>query len=301
MFRQFGAHWLAFAGGVAANESSLLKNAVASAARAQCTFFELACHPVNQLSAKDTAQALLEGGIVNAAYCRFFPGDGSHGDPLGKNIDKALRTIDDDLDFIAQLRVAGINISHMTGPSAYCLGKKYDLSPEQKLKQVEKFLRAALPMIEQYNVYLCLEYLRDGEDDVLGSMGRCLEVVNKLSSPNVRMHFDTFHSLERGEALHEAILLAGKALGYVHANGSKRLPPGAFELDGDILSTDTVNWWLVSKALSQIGYQGPIVAEPFGKVIREQVPALGEGLPPPIEGQRFYDMARETAQFFDII
>ncbi len=302
MNRQFGAHWLAFLGALKSGEGNSLEEAVIQAAQEGCQLFELACHPVNDLSAIHTARALKNGGITNASYCRFFPGDGSCGDPLAADHGPAVRTIERDIAFIDNLRKNGINVEFMTGPAAYLLGADYGLAADDEVgrdglrSRAKQFLQVIAPKLEAAKITLCLEYLRPGEDFVLGSMQRCVELVQAVRSKAVRIHFDTFHALERDELPHESILVAGNLLGYVHAHGSKRLPPGAFRLDGNIEMTDLVNWHLVGKALTAVGYHGPIVPEPFGPVIRQQVPALGEGLPPPIAGHKFYDLARRHLQ-----
>jgi sugar phosphate isomerase/epimerase len=100
--------------------------------------------------------------------------------------------------------------------------------------------------------------------------------------------------LERKEDPYEAIRYGGNFLKYLHAHGTKRVAPGAFYLDDVREATDQVNWRLLGLMLDRRKYNGPIVPEPFGAEIRDQLPVLGEGLPPAIEPGRYYDLARTT-------
>lgn len=292
--RIFGAHWLAYLGVLQADEIGRLTEAAKIAKRAGCTLFEIACNPINGLSAVNTGMALMAGGIDQVSYCRFFPDDLSCGDPLGDSteVDQAVRTIEADLGFIETLRKQGLTAEHMTGPSAFVLGKKYELERNAIRDGICTYFERIGPMLATAHVTLNLEYLRPGEDqDVIGSMEELCLLLDFINMRCVKAHGDTFHMIERGEVPHEAIEYAGKRLGYFHAHGSDRVAPGAYWLDGNPNATDKVNWHLVACTLNAVGYEGPVVPEPFGAAIREQVPALGEGLPPAIEPRRYYDLA----------
>ncbi len=56
---------------------------------------------------------------------------------------------------------------------------------------------------------------------------------------------------------------------------------------------DHVNWADIATALDEVGYEGPIVPEPFGEEIRQQVPDLGIGLPPAADPLMYYTGALE--------
>lgn len=294
--RTYGAHWLAFLGGLPAGESAQLTRAAKTGVQAGCTLFEVACNPVNGLAAIDTAQSLLEGGMRQAAYCRFFPGDLSCGDPLGDAAatDQAVRTIEADLGFIQTLREQGLTVEHMTGPSAFVLGKKYPLARDAIRDGICAYFVRIGPLLASAGITLNLEYLRPGEDeDVIASMDELCLLLDRINLPYVKAHGDTFHMTQRKEVPHEAILRAANRLGYLHAHGTMRVVPGAYRLDGLADATDDVNWHQVGCALMAVGFKGPVVPEPFGATIREHVPALGAGLPPAIEARRYYDLAWE--------
>lgn len=303
LIRTYGGHWLAYLGGIGADQRDLLKDAVTSARRAGCQVFELACNPVNGLSADNTAWALKQGKIRRASYCRFYPGDGVCGDPLGDGPAraKALATLSADLKFIGRLKDLGIEVPYITGPSMYGLGVQYPQPQAELLDKVVAYGEDVAAMLAGTGTTLCLEYLRPGEDKVLGSMKAACDVIDRISSASVGVHADIFHMLEQGEVPHQALELGAHRIKYLHAHGSQRQVPGAYKLDQNPAATDTVNWHLVAAALHYIRFDGWVVSEPFGQMIRDQVAALGEGLPPAIDAARYYQMARQHLMHAGII
>lgn len=293
MTRIFGAHHLAFLGALQPGDGWYLRAAARSATINGCTLFELACNPINRMPADETAQALLAGGIHTASYCRFYPE--GFGDPIGEEyeVTKALDTFAADIAFINALRANGVSVTHITGPSCFVLGGENRLDPEETEDRIIAFYSKVTELVEGENLTVCVEYLRDGEDNgVISSMKKACYLIDQINNPAIKIHGDTFHMRMRGEKPHGAIELAGSRLGYLHAHGDNRCAPGAYKLDGAVGATDTINWHLVSCALNAIAYNGPVVAEPFGQIIRDQIPELGAGLPPAIDAGRYYNLAR---------
>jgi fructoselysine 3-epimerase len=77
---------------------------------------------------------------------------------------------------------------------------------------------------------------------------RMMEAVNK---PNVKLMFDTFHSLYRKEPSSDYIYRIGKNLHHIHISDNNRLPPGKGRED----------WVGVMEALTDIGYDGYLAME----------------------------------------
>ncbi len=289
--RPFGAHWLAYLGLTKTGDGHLLRDAAASASTHGASIFELACRPVNDMSAMETAKALDDAEMETASYCRFFPGDGSYGDPLADDNALALETIRQDLGFIDILDTQGIAVTYITGPSCFVLGKLYDEPKPKLLDRAYEWYRKVGELMGNRELTVCIEYLRPSEDkSVLGSMDVLCGLIDRLKDPRFRVHGDIFHMLERGEDPHDTILKAGKRLAYLHAHGTKRQPPGWYNR-ADMDSADRVNWHLVSNALNAIDFKGPVVPEPFGPAIRLAIPALGEGLPEAIDANQYYELA----------
>jgi sugar phosphate isomerase/epimerase len=255
----------------------------------------LACRPLTQLTAKDIATAYKKGGMKELSYCRFFP-DGSpppFGDPLGsqRDIDEALMTFRSDLGLISELRSEGLTVRHITGPGGFVLARQYDLDPTTMMSRMVDYYKRVADLIDGSGVQVNVEYLRPGEDYVLQSMTRACELIDKVDCPAIKIHADVFHAHERHENPCAVLQMAGKRLGYLHAHGTKRQYPGAFHVSGDANATDTTNWHLIACVLDDIKFDGPIVPEPFGEVVRREIPALGDGLPPAVPPEAYYKAA----------
>lgn len=296
MKRLFGAHYLAFFGALKEGQGDLLADAAKTAALAGCDLFELVLDPLNGLGAEEAAAALLQNGIKKASICRFFPGDGSLGDPLGDGPiqAKARETLVKDVEYIQVLRRAGVEVEHIVGPNVFALGKKYAYNRIETRNRIVEWVRLNKRLLSDAKLQLNIEYLRPGEDEnVIGSMNEACNVVLQIDLPFVKIHGDTFHMLKRNERPQDVIRQAGGfLLGYLHAHGSDRLPPSIVNMGGKNGVTDEISWQLMGDALNAIDYRGPIVSEPFGAEVRALIPALGEGLPPAVDPVLFYDAAR---------
>lgn len=287
--RTFGVHWLAFLGALGRGDGDKLKAAIEGH---EYPLLELACNPINGMTARETAEAVLAAGIKQVSYCRFYPDDESLGDPLGLGElgDLAITTFEKDVAFIKELRQAGLIVQFITGPSCFVLGKDYSYLDKQTLRQrLIRFVSMQATITEGQNVTVCLEYLRPNEDSAIGGINEMLSLLEAINKPQIGLHADVFHMLQRGETPWVTIRNAGKHLKYLHAHGHNRIAPGMYT--GLMDSTDSVNWHLIGRALNEIGYQGPVVPEPFGQAIRDQVSSLGEGLPPAVEAHQYYQDA----------
>lgn len=294
MKRQFGFHWLAELGALNAGDGGPLEAAVKIAKAAGCNLFELACAPINGLTAIETAQAVKAGGMDTVAFCRFFPDNGSFGDPLGDDgaSKLALETFQGDVAFIQELRSNGLTVECITGPSCLMLAQQYTDAPTTFRRLVE-FVGKQGEIINGTDLILALEYLRIQEDQAIGGIKTLVKLLGEVKHPQIGWHGDVFHMIERGEDPVASIRYAGSHLKCLHAHSQKRVAPGAFYLDGIREATDTVNWWLIGQMLDRRGYKGPVTPEPFGEAIRKLVPALGEGLPPAIASDRYYKLAHD--------
>lgn len=301
--RRFGAHWLAFLGGLSSGQGQQLEDAARIAAEEGCTLFELACNPINQMGAEETAKSLLAGGISEASYCRFYPDD-SFGDPLGEGaaIEKAAETFFHDILFIQELRKHGLSVHFITGPSCFVLGKKYAFEDAERHRRLVRFASKQAELVRDAELTVCLEYLRPGEDNgAIGGVKNMVRLIDAVDSRSIRFHADTFHMIKCNEDPWKVVRYAGDRIAYLHAHGTDRVAPGAYCLDGVKEATDLVNWHLVASTLIGTTFEGPVVPEPFGATIREQVPALGEGLPPAIDPRRYYHLAHEHLTHMGIL
>ena len=301
--RLIGAHSLGLTGLINGDNLKDLAAAARIAHDTGCNLVELACSPIiSGVSGGEIAQALKDGGITNASWCRFFPqapdGTFPFGDPVGSagNQQKAFETFDADFEIIGNLRANGITVTDVTGPWAYVLGFHYGRSHHTTLDSVCRFASEMGPRFQKRDLIGSLEYLRWSEDKVLSGIGGLIGVLDRVNHPNVKAHLDTFHMLQHSENPLEVILQADDRIGMFHANGTNRLHPGAFCYLGDMAATDNVNWYIVARALQQVGYAGTVTSEPFCQAIRDAIAALGEGLPRAINPELFFNLTNQHLQ-----
>ena len=91
------------------------------------------------------------------------------------------------------------------------------------------------------------------ENHVLNTAAEGVAFVQEVGKSNVKVMLDTFHMNIEEDSFTEPILQAGKYLGHVHVGEPIRKPP----------REGRIPWGEIGKALRQIGYDGPVVMEPF--------------------------------------
>jgi len=133
-------------------------------------------------------------------------------------------------------------------------------------------------MAAEYDITLGMEVLNRFEGYLLNTCEECVEYVDKVGRPNVKVMLDTFHMNIEEDSFSEAIRLAGDKLGHVHVGEANRRPPHA---------GGRIPWAEIGEALHEIGYEGDVVMEPFVRmggevgtdirVWREMVPGCTTG------------------------
>ncbi len=103
---------------------------------------------------------------------------------------------------------------------------------------------------------LCLEVLNRFENHVLNTAEEGSAFVREVGKPNVKVMLDTFHMNIEEDSLGQAIRTAGPLLGHFHTGENTRRVPGKGRLP----------WREIGTALSDIGYNGAVVMEPFVKM-----------------------------------
>jgi len=116
-------------------------------------------------------------------------------------------------------------------------------------------LRAAAEHAEQSQVMICLEPLNRFETYFLNTLEDAARLVREIGAPNVRIHFDTFHSNIEEKHPVEALRSVAPELGHVHISENDRGIPG----------TGHVDWQGVLKALKVMHYNGWVTIESFAQ------------------------------------
>lgn len=128
----------------------------------------------------------------------------------------------------------------------------YDKSPyiEQSVKSMKEIIKAA----EEYGVTYCVEAVNRFETCIINTAAEALEYIARVDSPNIGVLLDTYHMNIEEKSFAEAIRMVGREhLKSFHTGENNRTAPGRGHL----------NWDEIFGTLSEIGYEGRIVSEPF--------------------------------------
>lgn len=130
------------------------------------------------------------------------------------------------------------------------------VSEQERLARKDRCVRAltiAAQNAARNDVILGLEPLNRFESDVLCTTQQAVEIVDAVNQSNLKIMLDTFHMAMEEASIAEAIRLAGDRIGHFQANENHR----------GFLGTGSIDWVDVCRALTEVGYDGPISLEPF--------------------------------------
>jgi len=116
-------------------------------------------------------------------------------------------------------------------------------------------LRTVARHAQKSDVTLCLEPLNRFETYFLNTLEDAARLISEIGEPNVKIHYDTFHSNIEERHPVEALRAVGGHLGHVHISENDRGVPG----------TGHVDWRGVLEALKDIGYNGWLTIESFAQ------------------------------------
>jgi len=172
---------------------------------------------------------------------------------------EAVKRLKEHIELAEKLKSAVIIGSMRGNISDYDQYKKYEQYLIESIKEL-------LDYAKEREVVLFLETINRYEINYLNSIEEIINFVDKIQSPFLRVHIDTFHMNIEDVDMIKSIKLCKNKLGYVHASDSNRKYPGAGHIDfKKILYT-----------LKDIKYKGYITLEciPYP----ESVVASEEGL-----------------------
>ena len=106
----------------------------------------------------------------------------------------------------------------------------------------------------------------------------------------VGIMLDTFHMNIEESSMTEAIRQAGPLLGHFHTGEPNRMPPGAGRMP----------WFEIGLALQSIGYEGPVVMEPFvrpGGTVGQNIKIWRDLTGHALTTEELDEMAKQAVQF----
>ena len=162
------------------------------------------------------------------------------------------------VDFLKQCldRTAELGAQLICGPLYAGLGV---MTGERRTAEEWKNAVGGLDQVARHardlELTLCIEPLNRFETYFLNTLADAERLVNDIGSPNVRVHFDTFHANIEEKYPAASLLSIAKVLGHVHISENDRGIPGTGHND----------WRGILSALKQIGYEGWLTIESFAK------------------------------------
>lgn len=127
-------------------------------------------------------------------------------------------------------------------------------SKEAYLNQSVKSMREIVKVAEECGVTYCVEAVNRFETCLINTAKEAVGYCDMIDSPNIGVLLDTYHMNIEENNIGDAIRYVGKdRLKNFHTGENNRTAPGRGHID----------WDEIFKALSDIGYEGRIVSEPF--------------------------------------
>jgi len=157
-----------------------------------------------------------------------------------------------------------IDMNHILGSHAMCgpyhspLGVFSGAGPTgDEKKWAAEVPRPAAELAEQANLTLAIEYLNRFECYFLTTAADVLALVKAVDHPSFRCMYDTFHAHIEEKSQASAIRTVAPVMAHVHISENDRGTPG----------TGQVRWDEAFGTLKEVGYDGWMVIEAFGRAL----------------------------------
>src|SRR5262249_54528988 len=86
-------------------------------------------------------------------------------------------------------------------------------------------VREAIKTAEDCGVFFCIEVVNRFEHFLMNAAAEGIAFVERVGSPNAKVHLDTFHLNIEEDSIGGAIREAGSRLGHLHLGEPNRRPP----------------------------------------------------------------------------
>lgn len=148
----------------------------------------------------------------------------------------------------------------LVGPMYSPCGRLVGRGPtEQEWARAVEVLRAAAEYADRVGVNLAVEPLNRFETYFLNCAEQAVRLIDAVGHPRLGMLYDTFHAnIEQKDPV-GAVRVAGSRINHVHISENDRSTPG----EGH------VPWPETFAALREIGYDGWLTVEAFGRALPE--------------------------------
>jgi sugar phosphate isomerase/epimerase len=173
----------------------------------------------------------------------------------------------------AALQKAGVNRM-----STWIMPTHAELTYLKNLKQHAERLKEAAKILGDHQIKLGLEYvgpktlMASQKFSFVHSMSECAELIDAIGEPNVGYQLDTFHWFCAGEKKEDLLSLHNDQIVTVDLNDARTGFTADEQLDSKRelpVATGVIDTRSFLEALVEIGYDGPVRAEPFNQALND--------------------------------
>ena len=213
---------------------------------------ELAIVEPSKVSAPELKAALVKYGLERPIICGAF---GS-----GRDLRGSPEEISASSAYIENLIALAVRLDSaiVCGPMYSETGRSGAHTAQEREVQLTQIAEALKPLCakaEDAGVVLAVEPLNRFETDCINTLEQAVALLERVNSPALKLHIDTFHMNIEEDDSAEAIIECGPHIAHVHASASHR----------GLLGKDQVDWMGILGALQKIDYKGDIVIESFSQ------------------------------------
>ena len=189
---------------------------------------EFAIFDPDAVDAAALRRAIEAAGMENCPVCGIWPEE--------RDLRGSEAAQQNSFTYIGKLieLASEIGSSIVAGPMYSCVGRCELYTDAEKAEQsdtIARHLEKLCARAEAAGVTLCLEPLNRFETDCMNTLGQVSAMIEKVGSPALKIHADTFHmNIEEANPA-DAIREAGDHIGHIHASGSHRGIPGSGHVD----------------------------------------------------------------------
>lgn len=128
---------------------------------------------------------------------------------------------------------------------------------QERLDYAAESLQQVAAHAEKVGVILCLEIVNRFEQYMMNTADEGIAFCKRIHNSNCKLLLDTFHMCIEEDYIPSAIERASEAgyLGYIHIGESNRKIPAGGQ--------KTIPWQAIADVIAKIGFDGPLVMEPF--------------------------------------
>ena len=171
-----------------------------------------------------------------------------------------------------------LNKAGVTRMSTWIMPTHSYLTYLENFKQHARRLKDISKTLGDLGINLGLEYvgpktlMSSQKYSFVHSMAECKELIEAIGEPNVGFQLDSFHWFCAGETKEDLLSLTNRDIMTVDLNDAREGFSADEQIDGKRelpMATGVINLKSFMEALVEIGYDGPVRAEPFNQALND--------------------------------